>query len=297
MKSLLLIGGSNIDIKAKSRQKLILKDSNIGDISYSCGGVSRNIAENLSHLGEDFSFLTAVGDDVNGKRLRENMESLRIQTHYIPSTYGTGTYLSIDDDNGDMAVAVCSSQIMDEMTEESLLPFASLIDSFDLISLDANLSPRCLSYLFEHFEKPFLVEGVSANKIVRFRPYLDKIHLLKCNLLEARYLLNMEQATSKEICNALFQIGMKNACITSSTDDIFFLQDGVISSLPVTKATHVVSTTGCGDAFYSGLLYGYRRDADLKKACALAREMSRITLECKAACNPDIVMALESNLK
>ena len=68
MESLLLIGGSNIDIKAKANKKIIFQDSNIGDISYSFGGVSRNIAEDLSYLEDTFTFLTSVGNDINGKK-------------------------------------------------------------------------------------------------------------------------------------------------------------------------------------------------------------------------------------
>ena len=77
-KTLLLIGGSNIDYIATSKDKLIKKVSNIGTVSISFGGVMRNIAENLARLGNKIDFLTAIGDDANGKAMRDDLESLGI---------------------------------------------------------------------------------------------------------------------------------------------------------------------------------------------------------------------------
>ena len=58
-----VVGAINIDIWGKSSSILILNDSNPGVISYSLGGVGRNIAHNLSLLGQKVSMLTAIGDD------------------------------------------------------------------------------------------------------------------------------------------------------------------------------------------------------------------------------------------
>ena len=53
---ILVIGGTNIDINATSINEIVLKDSNIGNIEISIGGVAKNIAENLARLDLDVSF-------------------------------------------------------------------------------------------------------------------------------------------------------------------------------------------------------------------------------------------------
>ncbi len=294
MESLLLIGGSNIDIKAKANKKIIFQDSNIGDISYSFGGVSRNIAEDLSYLEDTFTFLTSVGNDINGKKIQANLKSLNISTKYIESKEQTGTYLSIDNDNGEMQVAICQNKIMDKMKKEALYPFASLLENHDLIFLDANLSESCIDYILKSANKKIIVEGVSTSKIIRFKNHLNKIYLLKCNLLEAQYLMNKKEATAIELCKGMLSCGLKNACITNGFHDIVAMQDGNIFSIPVLKENDVISTTGCGDAFCAGILYSLRRDCDLKRACLFAKEISSITLKSLSPCTPLIKEALRN---
>ena len=95
-KTLLLIGGSNIDYIATSKDKLIKKVSNIGTVSISFGGVMRNIAENLARLGNKIDFLTAIGDDANGKAMKDDLESLGINVIVITYTINsTNTFFNL----------------------------------------------------------------------------------------------------------------------------------------------------------------------------------------------------------
>ncbi|MCK9906799.1 PfkB family carbohydrate kinase, partial [Frankia sp. Cpl3] len=57
------IGGANLDRKARSKEKVRLHSSNPVSISESCGGVARNVAENLGRLGCNTSLITCVGED------------------------------------------------------------------------------------------------------------------------------------------------------------------------------------------------------------------------------------------
>ena len=51
-----IIGGANMDICGAAIGTLISKDSNIGKIGSSSGGVARNIAENLALLSCNFIY-------------------------------------------------------------------------------------------------------------------------------------------------------------------------------------------------------------------------------------------------
>ena len=46
-----VVGAVNVDIGGKSLKPLIPRDSNPGEISYSMGGVGRNIAHNMCLMG------------------------------------------------------------------------------------------------------------------------------------------------------------------------------------------------------------------------------------------------------
>ena len=48
-----IIGGTNIDIQGVPSGDLILRDSNVGEVKISLGGVGRNIGENLVISGQN----------------------------------------------------------------------------------------------------------------------------------------------------------------------------------------------------------------------------------------------------
>ena len=58
-----LIGAASLDVKARAAAPLIPRTSNHGRVSLSPGGVARNVAENLAHLGVQTCLISAVGED------------------------------------------------------------------------------------------------------------------------------------------------------------------------------------------------------------------------------------------
>ena len=64
---IIVIGGANIDVKAKADGVLIAGSSNPGTVSIGPGGVGRNIAHNLARLGVKVGLITAIGSDSYGR--------------------------------------------------------------------------------------------------------------------------------------------------------------------------------------------------------------------------------------
>jgi pseudouridine kinase len=67
--TVVVVGGMNADVVDRSFEPLLARDSNPGRTSVSSGGVGRNIAENLVHLGVDVELITALGGDHNALAL------------------------------------------------------------------------------------------------------------------------------------------------------------------------------------------------------------------------------------
>lgn len=288
MSDILVVGGSNIDIKATASHAILLHDSNIGRMSVSFGGVSRNVVENLLRLSDDVFFLTAVGKDSNGRSLVKELEDLGGTVLSMRDDKETSHYIAIHDENGDMFVAVCVSEILDTLKKEHVQPFEKLLSEHEKIVFDTNLSKEAIDYLLSLDGHKFYVEGVSANKIVRLRDRLDRIQLLKCNRLEAGYLLSMEGADGETLLRTLYERGIRQAVVTDSSNPVLVLDEGRTYTVPVTKATNVVSTMGCGDALFAGLLHGLHDGWDLKDAVTFGIKLSSITIQSPYAVDPDI---------
>ena len=67
MFDIIVIGGANIDIKARAGGKYIAGTSNPGSVSFTPGGVARNIAHNLGSLGVNVALISAFGKDAAGE--------------------------------------------------------------------------------------------------------------------------------------------------------------------------------------------------------------------------------------
>ena len=103
-----VVGGVNVDIGGRPEAALVARDSNPGAVSSSLGGVGRNIAHNMALLGLDVRLVTAFGDDLNAQKLAASCGELGIDISQSPVIPGgrTSTYLFINDERGDMALAV-----------------------------------------------------------------------------------------------------------------------------------------------------------------------------------------------
>ena len=96
-KKLILIGGSNIDYIGDSRDKLIPGVSNIGTLAVSFGGVMRNVAENLAFLGNYCPFITAIGEDDLGIKMKKGLANLGMNVYCPKSNLPTSTCLITTD--------------------------------------------------------------------------------------------------------------------------------------------------------------------------------------------------------
>ena len=114
-RDILLIGGSNIDFIANPFNKIIRKVSNIGKINVSFGGVMRNTTENLARLGNKCTFLTALGNDILGSKLRENLLSLGVTVYSPTTTENSSLYIALNDVNKDLDTGICDNSVINSL--------------------------------------------------------------------------------------------------------------------------------------------------------------------------------------
>lgn len=288
---ILLIGGSDIDYVATPKKKLIYKDSNIGSLHVSFGGVMRNITENLARLGIKPLFITPLGDDQNGRDILKHMSDLGAKVLSPNTHYPTATYLAVNNEKNDLEIAVVDSRIFANLNWSYLTRIKSTIDLYHNIVIDSNLDIPTIQYVVDKYkDRRLFVEGVSAAKIVRFKDYLANLSVLSCNYLEAKTLLGQD-LEPKQACQAILDKGVKNVIITNGVSGICFgtKEDGV-SFLPSDKVENIVSTNGAGDALYSGVIYSLLKGRSLKEGVKLGRKMADLTLKCEEANSREVDM-------
>ena len=136
-----VVGGVNMDIGGRSYASLVDRDSNPGQVRMSLGGVGRNIAHNMALLGVDVKMLTALGDDLYAQKIGASCAELGIDLSHSPVIPGghTSTYLFINDENGDMALAVSDMDIYEHLTPAFLASRAPLLNNAQVVVMKADI--------------------------------------------------------------------------------------------------------------------------------------------------------------
>lgn len=286
-----VVGGSNVDIQGSPRGKLIPRDSNIGIVKLSLGGVGRNIAENLARLGAGTKLVSAVGDDPYGRRILE--EACRIGLDMadtlVLSNASTSVYLCILDETRDMALAINSMDIYDRMTVAFIESKRRVIEGAALCILDTNLPEEVLEYLLTAFGGTvFFLDPVSTVKARKVKHFIGACHTVKPNRMEAEVLSGIpirDEADLGRAAGILHDRGVRQVFISLGADGVFCSTPGETFRLGA-PGVRVANATGAGDAFMAALAVGHLMDLDIHRCARLAGAASAIALSHEDTINP-----------
>ncbi|WP_130807213.1 PfkB family carbohydrate kinase [Senegalia massiliensis] len=281
---IIVIGGSNIDIQGFSNEKLIRNDSNPGKIELSVGGVARNIAENLSLLKENVNLISAIGDDIYGKKVLNELKFSNIVTDnmLISKKHSTSTYLSILDNDGDMDVAISAMDIFNEITSEFLREKAGIINMSKCIVLDTNLTKETIDYITNNYShKDIFIDTVSTTKALKIKDIIGKFHTIKPNKYEAEILSGIKIKSKNDlekVGNYFLNKGVKNIIITLGKEGVFYKNENASGHIK-SPEIDIINATGAGDSFMAALIYGYLNDFSLEERVIFSIGASIITMK------------------
>ena len=289
---IVVVGGVNMDIGAVSHAPLVARDSNPGRVTTSLGGVGRNIAHNLCLLGEQVSMVTVLGQDSFAQSVRENAAAIGLDlTHSAVIPDGrTGTYLFIDDSDGDMAVAVADMEICEKLTPDYFASQKELLDGAAAVVVDANLPRESIAYLVEHCAAPLFVDPVSTVKAEKLQGLLSHVHTLKPNRIEAELLSGVkitDNATLHQAAQPLLDQGVQRVFLSLGGDGVFAAQQGETHLEPICKAK-MRNATGAGDAMMASLVWSFLAGRNLAESCAAGTAAAAIAVESEETINPSM---------
>ncbi|MDO5301930.1 MAG: carbohydrate kinase family protein [Tissierellia bacterium] len=280
-----VMGGANVDIVGRPLEKLERYDSNIGTVHMVAGGVGRNIAENLARRGIFTEIICAMADDSYGKFLKgHSIEHLSFAHAHEVAGGRTGVYLVLLDHDGEMDTAINDMAAMDALTPEVLETRREVLAGAKIWVMDTNLPRESIEWILaaaRELNKPIIVDGVSAPKVVKLKGLLQGIHSLKCNQYEAQALTGIHPGSLEEIIacgQALRREGVGNVVLTLGARGAYaFTEEGRyhVYGAPL----EVTNATGAGDAFVAALALGAYRNLNFLDTVMDATAYSRLTLQ------------------
>ncbi|OSA98274.1 UNVERIFIED_ORG: carbohydrate kinase [Clostridium botulinum] len=290
-----VIGGLNLDIAGLSGNLYREKDSNIGEIKMTVGGVGQNIAQNLVKLDVPTYLITVYGDDYFGEFLAKECKKYDIHLDYAQCILNTrsSTYLYVADDHGDMVTAVNDMKTTENITPEFLKRRISFINGASICVLDGNISKESMEWLANHCTVPIFVDPVSIAKVNRFENILDKIDTFKPNALEASALSGIkiiDIESAKEAAKVLHKKGVKNVFISLGENGILCSREGEIDCIPI-YPTRVVSVNGAGDCNMATITWArfhYDNAIPLSRVGMLTQAAASLTVEVAQSVSPNL---------
>ena len=257
MKPITVIGGANVDLCGSAIGPVVPKDSNPGRVRMTAGGVGRNIAESLARLGLPVRLICALGRDEQGAFLDRQCRQAGIDMSMAlyPAGGRTSCYLCLNDQAGDLLLAVSDMEICRSLIPQALETALPLLNDSALCVVDANLPLETIEYLALRVTVPLAADPVSVAKAPRLRPALSRLAVLKPNLPEARALTGLQAADAPAAAQALHRMGVERVFLSLGAQGAYYLDREGGTALPCLPGP-VVDTTGCGDAFLAAALAG-----------------------------------------
>lgn len=259
------IGAANMDLHGRSRAALILHDSNPGFLHTSPGGVTRNILENLSRMGEKTALFSAIGNDLYGREILASGEAVGMDMSHMlrcPDC-GSSSYMALIDPEGDMFIGMSDMRILEHITPDWLEGQKDALRKADAIVCDPCLTPEALEWITSDALAgvPIFSDPVSTTYARRLAPFAGKLHCLKPNVLELAAMTGCEisgDADMERAADVLLERGTHCIVVSMGQRGCHWAdRSGAKFYAALRPVSQMVDATGAGDAFMAGLLYAY----------------------------------------
>jgi len=253
-------GGLNVDKLFKvNKIAKAEEESFIKDCEEACGGSAANTIVGLARLGCKVGFIGKVADDREGKMLVEDFCREGVDTSgIIHAKHGrSGTVMGFVDEKGERALYVDPGVNDTIEFDEINVEYAFQTRFLHLTSFVGEKSYQTQKKIVEAFPqnvKLSLDPGeLYARKSVALESIIRKTFVLMPNLNELELLT--KKADYRKGAEVLLKKGVEIVAVKLGAKGCY-VTDGRENHLIDAFKVKVVDTTGAGDAFCTGFLYG-----------------------------------------
>lgn len=300
--TVVVVGGSNLDVKARASARVQSGTSNPGSSSMAPGGVGRNIAENLARLGTRTVLISSIGRDPAGEMVLAQTASAGVVLEHVHRTDGpTGTYVALLDHDGELVAAVADMSATAQLGPEQLGSARGVIAAASLLVLDGNLAFAALGYALDRAHAAgvrSIIEPVSAPKAALLAPHLTPerpLYAITPNRDELEALTDLPTRTDRQVRAAAaalhdrgirlvwVRLGRRGSTLSERLDD------GTTSHVDIEALpTTVEDVTGAGDAMLAAFCHAVLEGSEPIEAARLGHAAAALTIASPSTVRTDL---------
>ncbi len=238
------------------------------DLKLLSGGAAANTAYACAKLGLKTAFIGKLGrDDVFGLKIINDFNEVKVNTELLKYSdeYRTGSAYVALNKEGDRRIYAHSgaaNYLSKEDIKENELSFTSII----FLSSLKNIEPFIEAAIIGRNKKiPVILNPgmlIIEQGFINIKILLEKIDILIMSQREFEVLHDLKKKKInpnmvREEADNLFSLGINVVVITKGKKGALILTPGNAELIPPIKTNKVVDTTGAGDAFSAGFMYGF----------------------------------------
>ena len=247
----------------------------VSDLNLLSGGAAANTAYACAKIGLKTAFVGKLGrDDVFGLKIINDFNEVKVNTKLLKYSdeYRTGSaYVALkkEGDRRIYAHSGAANYLSKEDIKENELSFTSII----FLSSLKNIEPFIEAAIIGRNKKiPVILNPgmlIIEQGFINIKILLEKIDILIISQREFEVLLDLKNKKInpnmvREEADNLFSLGINIVVITKGKKGALILTPGNAELIPLIKTNKVVDTTGAGDAFSAGFMYGFIQNQSFK---------------------------------
>jgi len=260
------------------------------------GGAPANVAVGIARLGGQSAFIGRVGDDPFGRFMSKTLADERVDVKHmrLDPAHRTSTVVVDLDDHGERSFTFMVRPSADLFLDTADLPTFSAGEWLHVCSIALSAEPS-RSATFEAMAAIRKAGGyVSFDPNIRPDLWPDENALRRC-LEQALQSADVVKLSVEELAfltdDVPVSVGLDTlmarcparlVLVTQGKEGVIAWHDGTVKHYPATPV-QCVDTTGAGDAFVAGLLYGLAVGQDLTPVIALAQRCGALATTAKGA--------------
>ncbi len=238
-----------------------------------CGGSAANTIVGLARLGCKVGFIGKVANDREGKMLLEDFRREGVNTKGVikAKTGRSGSVMGFVDEKGERALYV-DPGVNDTISFEEIdLGYACQAKFIHLTSFVGEMSFETQKKLVKNLQEDVKVsldpgELYAIKGIKALTPILERTFVFMPNSRELTLLTGTEDHVKG--AEKMLGLGVKIVAVKLGGRGCY-VTDGKESHHVEAFKVHIVDTTGAGDAFCAGFLYGLLNGKSLKECARL----------------------------
>ncbi len=252
------------------------------------GGAPFNVAWHLQAFGMRPLFVSRVGDDSYGRRIRDDMQKWGMSTAGLQkdSAYPTGL-VSITINNDEPSFEILADRAYDHISAGALPPVNPSVIYHGSLAIRHPDSATALSSIKQRYDAPVFID-VNLRQPWWQHEVLNELlknaTWVKLNNDEINLLIEGDALPIDKADELLRRFNIKTVILTLGAKGAIVLAlNGTQSSITPSQTINIVDTVGAGDAFASICILGQLRQWPVSTMLERAQEFASAIVQLRGA--------------